>query len=126
AATNALPKGGDFKSRQRKRAVVIKNDPESFRDALLELLVEDATFETYVSVLESNADKLDYKRYADTFFEVVIVGGIVGESDSVVLRRFYVLVGIDITCLILNSHSRHSSYPLPCVGRMPDAYMNNL
>ncbi|KAI8839143.1 armadillo-type protein [Chytriomyces cf. hyalinus JEL632] len=78
-----LPKGGDYKKKQRKREVVVKNDPESFRDALLELIPEDSTADQYAAVLETSADKLDYKRYADTFFEFLIVGGIVAPGGGV-------------------------------------------
>ncbi|KAJ3121155.1 Basic leucine zipper and W2 domain-containing protein 1 [Physocladia obscura] len=81
---NAHTQGADFKRKQRKREVVVKNDPEAFRDALLALIEPDCSIDTYGAILESSAEKLDYKRYAETFFEFVIAGGIVAPGGGIV------------------------------------------
>ncbi|KAJ3099073.1 hypothetical protein HDU97_003506 [Phlyctochytrium planicorne] len=68
--------------KQRKREVVTKHDPETFRDSLLNLISEDCDIEQYSQVLEGAADKLDYKRYADVLFEFLLTGGLIGELRS--------------------------------------------
>ncbi|KAJ3066385.1 hypothetical protein HDU98_010325 [Podochytrium sp. JEL0797] len=83
-AANSRPAGSDFKRKQRKREVVVKNDPEAFRDAFLDLITEDTDFAKFAVILESSCEKLDYKRYADTLFEFLIVGGIVAPGGSLV------------------------------------------
>ncbi|KAJ3028801.1 UNVERIFIED_CONTAM: hypothetical protein HDU68_000842 [Siphonaria sp. JEL0065] len=83
-AQNSRPTGSDFKRKQRKREVVVKNDPEAFRDALLDLIEEDCDIDKFVTILESSCEKLDYKRYADTLFEFLIAGGIVAPGGAIV------------------------------------------
>ncbi|KAI9341661.1 armadillo-type protein [Obelidium mucronatum] len=82
-AVNNRPTGS-FKSKQRKRDVVVKNDPEAFRDALLDLIEEDTDIDKFVVILESSCEKLDYKRYAETLFEFLIAGGIVAPGGAIV------------------------------------------
>jgi hypothetical protein len=42
-------------------------------------LPQDGTFESYALAIESAAEKLDYKRYAETLFEYIFIGGLLGE-----------------------------------------------
>lgn len=94
AKPNSLP-AGQFKIKTRKvkyekyiqtilnfkqRAVVTKFEPQIFREAFLELLPSDTNNlnEYYRAVEASFEGKLDYKRYAEPFFELLIVGGLIG------------------------------------------------
>ncbi|KAJ1562722.1 Basic leucine zipper and W2 domain-containing protein 2 [Cladochytrium tenue] len=104
AAKAALPTGSDFKNRQRKRQVVTKHEPEVFRDSLLALIPPDCDIETYATVLESAAEKLDYKRYADAFFELFFIGGLVGGSlrfTTAVFQTYTQDQSMDSLCLSL-------------------------
>ncbi|KAJ3141453.1 hypothetical protein HK101_003381 [Irineochytrium annulatum] len=83
-ATANRPSGSQFKLKQRKREVVTKHEPEAFRDALLNLIPEDCDFEQYATILESAAEKLDFKRYADAFFEFAITGGLIAPGGQIV------------------------------------------
>ncbi|KAJ3400161.1 hypothetical protein HDV05_001322, partial [Chytridiales sp. JEL 0842] len=75
SASNTTPAG--FKVRQRKRDIVTKNSPDGFRDSLLALIPEDCTdFDVYATAIESAAEKLEYKRYAEALFEFILLGGI--------------------------------------------------
>ncbi|KAJ3326990.1 hypothetical protein HDU76_012446 [Blyttiomyces sp. JEL0837] len=82
AAANNRPVGSDFKLKQRKREVVTKHEPEAFRDSLLELIPEDCDIEKYASILEASAEKLDYRKYAESFFEFFILGGLVAPGGQ--------------------------------------------
>ncbi|KAJ3045365.1 hypothetical protein HDV00_010235 [Rhizophlyctis rosea] len=78
------PAQPQFKLKQRKREAVTKYEPESFRDALLNLIPEDTTdFDKYTNSLELNESKLDYKRYAEAFFEILIVGGLIAPGGVI-------------------------------------------
>jgi hypothetical protein len=57
-------------------SVVDKYEPEQFRDDLFNILPEDE--EQICAALEANEVKLDLKRYAEPFFEIFIVGGLIG------------------------------------------------
>uniref|UniRef100_A0A7S2Z565 W2 domain-containing protein n=1 Tax=Chloropicon laureae TaxID=464258 RepID=A0A7S2Z565_9CHLO len=83
------PTLGGVRIRQRKRNINVPLDPESFAKSLLEI------FSTAKDEAEGDVDKslelalggidqsdLDYNRYADTFFEVVFTGGILGTSSD--------------------------------------------
>ncbi|ORY43364.1 ARM repeat-containing protein [Rhizoclosmatium globosum] len=82
--TNSLPSGGDFKRKARKRDIVIKDDPVSFRNAFLDLIEEDTNIDGFWVILEGSCEKLDYKRYGDTLFEILIAGGIVAPGGAIV------------------------------------------
>ncbi|KAJ3088670.1 hypothetical protein HK102_008228 [Quaeritorhiza haematococci] len=78
------PQQPQFKVKQRKREAVTKYEPQVFRDALLVLIPDDISdFEKYSLTLETNAEKLDYKRYAEPFFEILIVGGLIAPGGTV-------------------------------------------
>ncbi|KAI8826630.1 armadillo-type protein [Fimicolochytrium jonesii] len=73
-----------FKLKQRKREAVTKHEPEAFRDALLKIIPENADeIEKYASLLELNESKLDYKRYGESFFEFLIVGGLIAPGGVI-------------------------------------------
>jgi hypothetical protein len=66
-----------------QREAVHKYEPEVFRDSLLALIqsVDKNDNDTYTSILEANESKLDLKRYAEPFFELFIVGDLLGKFN---------------------------------------------
>ncbi|KAH6564485.1 hypothetical protein BASA50_005984 [Batrachochytrium salamandrivorans] len=75
---------GQFKLKQRKREAVHKYEPEVFREQFLDLIPKDPTeIDQYAEVIEVNDSKLDIKRYAEAFFELFFVGGLVAPGGVI-------------------------------------------
>ncbi|KAI0233970.1 Basic leucine zipper and W2 domain-containing protein 1 [Lamellibrachia satsuma] len=69
----------------RKRDEKEKYDPNTFRDAILQGLTEAGTDLDQVSrYLDSAGSKLNYRRYAETFFDILFAGGILAPGGSLV------------------------------------------
>jgi hypothetical protein len=67
----------------RKRDEKEKYDPSSFRDAIVQGLTEANGNNDQVSkYLDTAASRLDYRRYADTLFDVLFAGGILAPGGS--------------------------------------------
>lgn len=88
---NAPPGPANIKIKTRKRNQTTKFEPTAFRDAFLDLVKDAATLEEYQQLLLSSVDELDYKKYADTLFELIIVGCLVQPggilSDDLALQN---------------------------------------
>jgi len=68
----------------RKRDEKVKNDPLAFRDSLLVGFGEAGTdLDALSSYLDKAGNKLDYKHYGETLFDVLIAGGILAPGGSV-------------------------------------------
>ncbi|KAI9207903.1 armadillo-type protein [Polychytrium aggregatum] len=95
------PPPPQFKLKQRKREANAKYEPEVFRDSLLALIPEDLNdISQFAVILENNAEKLDYKRYGEPFFEIVICGGLIApggiiEEDGARLNPFSIFAAED-------------------------------
>ena len=64
----------------RKRDEKEKYDPVAFRDAVLQGFNEaGGDLDKLSKYLDSAGAKLDYRRYAETLFDVLFAGGILGE-----------------------------------------------
>ncbi|WFD36416.1 hypothetical protein MCUN1_003295 [Malassezia cuniculi] len=63
-----------------------KFEPEAFRDALFKFLetVQPGDWEGYVSSLDKAGNTLDYRKYADQLFEVLILGGLLAPGGMIV------------------------------------------
>ncbi|KAJ2787878.1 hypothetical protein GGI18_003081, partial [Coemansia linderi] len=62
-----------------------KYEPEDFRDNILQV-IEDISPTDYAkisSALDSAGNTLDYRRYGDTFFEVLVTGGIIAPGGII-------------------------------------------
>lgn len=70
--------------KSRKRDVKEKFDPSSFRDELLEGLLECDDVEKASKFLESNTGKLDYRQYDEALFDVLVAGGLLAPGGSIV------------------------------------------
>ena len=68
------------KIRKRKKDIKAKYEPEEFRDQLVQELkpVANESAETVGKHLDSLSEKLDYKTYGETLFDVLFTGGMLG------------------------------------------------
>ena len=56
-----------------------KFDPSTFRDAIITGLNEcESDFEQVERYLDGAGGKLDYRRYAETLFDILFAGGVLG------------------------------------------------
>lgn len=57
-----------------------KYDPTGFRDAILQGLNESGSdLELVSKFLDTAGSKLDYRRYGETLFDILLAGGILGK-----------------------------------------------
>lgn len=69
----------------RKRDEKVKHDPVAFRDSILRGFAEaDSDLDALSKYLDTAGNKLDYKHYGETLFDVLIAGGILAPGGSVV------------------------------------------
>jgi hypothetical protein len=58
-----------------------KYDPAGFRDALLVGLTKAGTdLDSIYKYLDTAGSKLDYRRYGETLFDILIAGGLLSKS----------------------------------------------
>lgn len=55
-----------------------KNDPTGFRDAVIAGLEAAEDLEQISKYLDSAGNKLDYRRYGEVLFDILIAGGLLG------------------------------------------------
>ena len=56
-----------------------KYDPNAFRDEVVEGLLEaNGDYEKAKEYLDKEGSQVDYRRYADSLFDVLIAGGLLG------------------------------------------------
>lgn len=67
----------------RKRDEKEKYDPPSFRDAIVQGFKESGTdLELVSKFLDTAGSKLDYRRYGETLFDILIAGGILAPGGT--------------------------------------------
>ncbi|CED82004.1 Predicted translation factor, contains W2 domain [Phaffia rhodozyma] len=78
--------GVRIKQRKRVTAANAKFEPEIFRDALLTLLhpIPPTDYDTLATKLITAGSTLEYLKYADQLFEIVLVGGLLQPGGSYV------------------------------------------
>lgn len=70
--------------KSRKRDLKEKFDPSGFRDEIVEGILEcDGDIGAATKYLESNTD-VDYRRYAEQTFDILIAGGLLAPGGSIV------------------------------------------
>jgi hypothetical protein len=72
------------RSRTRKRDEKVKFDPAAFRDELVEHINQAGDMDALERYIESAGNNLDYRRYADQFFDILIAGALLAPGGSVV------------------------------------------
>ncbi|XP_023220828.1 basic leucine zipper and W2 domain-containing protein 2-like [Centruroides sculpturatus] len=80
---NEKPTLSGQRIKTRKRDEKEKYDPTGFRDAILQGLNEAGSdLETVYKFLDSAGSKLDYRRYGETLFDILLAGGILAPGGS--------------------------------------------
>lgn len=67
----------------RKRDEREKNDPTGFRDAVIAGLEAAEDLEQISKFLDSAGNKLDYRRYGEVLFDILIAGGLLVPGGSI-------------------------------------------
>ncbi|KFB40887.1 AGAP002413-PA-like protein [Anopheles sinensis] len=67
----------------RKRDEREKNDPTGFRDAVIAGLEAAEDLEQISKYLDSAGNKLDYRRYGEVLFDILIAGGLLVPGGSI-------------------------------------------
>ncbi|OLY81619.1 Basic leucine zipper and W2 domain-containing protein 1 [Smittium mucronatum] len=84
-----LPKpslnGVKIKTRKRVNKANAKFEPEAFRDSIFEVISEvtDNDLEKISSKLDSAGGTLDYRLYGETFFELLVAGGLIAPGGVI-------------------------------------------
>lgn len=66
---------GVFPSDEKERF-----DPTQFQDCIIQGLTETGTdLEAVAKFLDASGAKLDYRRYAETLFDILVAGGMLGK-----------------------------------------------
>ncbi|KAK0543823.1 hypothetical protein OC846_000042 [Tilletia horrida] len=78
--------GARIKQRKGVQKSQAKFEPEAFRDALYKHLepVKSEDFDGFAAALDKAGNTLDYRKYADQFFEILIVGGLLAPGGQFV------------------------------------------
>jgi len=85
----------------RKRDEREKYDPTGFRDAVIAGLEKtEGDLEQISKYLDSAGNKLDYRRYGEVLFDILIAGGLLGKS--LWLRRFPVMIYLTVDFLFFD------------------------
>ncbi|KAJ2901884.1 hypothetical protein GGI21_004630, partial [Coemansia aciculifera] len=73
------------KDDQRDAKASAKYEPEDFRDNILQVIedIPPTDYSKISSALDSAGNTLDYRRYGDTFFEVLVTGGIIAPGGII-------------------------------------------
>ena len=65
-------------------------DPTQFQDCIIQGLTETGTdLEAVAKFLDASGAKLDYRRYAETLFDILVAGGMLGKCLGLVGRVLY-------------------------------------
>ena len=63
-------------------------DPTQFQDCIIQGLTETGT-DLEAKFLDASGAKLDYRRYAETLFDILVAGGMLGKCPSLVGSVLY-------------------------------------
>lgn len=64
-------------------------DPTQFQESIVQGLNQSGTdLEAVAKFLDASGGKLDYRRYAETLFDILVAGGMLGEFKSTDWERF--------------------------------------
>lgn len=65
-------------------------DPTQFQDCIIQGLTETGTdLEAVAKFLDASGAKLDYRRYAETLFDILVAGGMLGKCLGFVGNVMY-------------------------------------
>lgn len=64
-------------------------DPTQFQESIVQGLNQSGTdLEAVAKFLDASGGKLDYRRYAETLFDILVAGGMLGEFPSTGWEQF--------------------------------------
>lgn len=64
-------------------------DPTQFQESIVQGLNQSGTdLEAVAKFLDASGGKLDYRRYAETLFDILVAGGMLGEFTATVWEQF--------------------------------------
>lgn len=64
-------------------------DPAQFQESIVQGLNQSGTdLEAVAKFLDSSGAKLDYRRYAETLFDILVAGGMLGKCFSNLVTFF--------------------------------------
>ncbi|KAI2526380.1 BZW1 isoform 9, partial [Pan troglodytes] len=73
--------GQRFKTRKRDEKE--RFDPTQFQDCIIQGLTETGTdLEAVAKFLDASGAKLDYRRYAETLFDILVAGGMLAPGGT--------------------------------------------
>lgn len=73
-----------LRNKTRKRDEKEKYDPVGFRDKVFQLIEQAGTdLEQVSKALEAGGSSLDYRRYAEPLFDIIIAGGLLAPGGSI-------------------------------------------
>ncbi|KAI9500107.1 hypothetical protein GGI25_006199 [Coemansia spiralis] len=77
--------GVRIRARKRDAKAQAKYEPEDFRDSIFQVTenIEPTDYSKISSALDTAGHTLDYRRYGDTFFEVLVTGGIIAPGGII-------------------------------------------
>ncbi|KAI8368259.1 armadillo-type protein [Radiomyces spectabilis] len=112
SATNAKPALHGVRIKQRKGAqkAQAKHEPEIFRDNLLKQLnnAKTGNLEDVSQILDTSSNTLDYRKYGEALFEILITGGIL-EPGAIINadaeRSPFSLFGAENDAAVIKRHT---------------------
>ncbi|KAJ1961947.1 hypothetical protein GGI12_002961 [Dipsacomyces acuminosporus] len=77
--------GVRIRARKRDAKANAKYEPEDFRDSIFQVIegIEPTDYSKVSSALDAAGNTLDYRRYGDTFFEILVTGGIIAPGGII-------------------------------------------
>ncbi|KAI9480181.1 hypothetical protein LPJ78_001242 [Coemansia sp. RSA 989] len=77
--------GVRIRTRKRDAKAKAKYEPEAFRDSLFQLIenVDPTDYTKFSSILDTAGNTLDYRRYGDSFFELLVTGGLLAPGGII-------------------------------------------
>ncbi|PVU87947.1 hypothetical protein BB561_006107 [Smittium simulii] len=88
-STQNIPKpslnGANIKIRKRVNKANAKFEPETFRNSIFELVkdITDSNLDQISNKLDSAGNSLDYRKYGETFFELLVSGGLIAPGGII-------------------------------------------
>ncbi|KAJ1661646.1 hypothetical protein IW140_006557 [Coemansia sp. RSA 1813] len=77
--------GVRIRARKRDAKAQAKYEPEDFRESVFQVTqdIEPKDYTKISSALDSAGNTLDYRRYGDTFFELLVTGGLIAPGGII-------------------------------------------
>eukprot|EP00730_Choanoeca_flexa_P014493 TRINITY_DN6359_c0_g1_i1.p1 TRINITY_DN6359_c0_g1~~TRINITY_DN6359_c0_g1_i1.p1 ORF type:complete len:411 (+),score=133.98 TRINITY_DN6359_c0_g1_i1:25-1257(+) len=84
ASKEQKPQLAGVRTKAKKRDVKVKFDPTNFRDELVDNINGCENVQEVTEYLETAGNNLDYRRYYEQFFDILVAGGMLAPGGSIV------------------------------------------